>query len=120
MAFQSVLIHNCTIHRKVPDASGNTNEYGQPIFSETSASYQCRFFKKDKFRQSGVLISSDIPHLVVPLSVMLPSDVDIKKEDRISTTTEGYAGDYTVFDIIPIYGRAAIHHYVANIVKVEP
>jgi len=51
---------------------------------------------------------------------MLPSDVDIKKEDRISTTTEGYAGDYTVFDIIPIYGRAAIHHYVANIVKVEP
>ena len=65
------------------------------------------------------MISSDIPRLVVHLSVMLPANVDIKKADKISTTTEGYAGDYTVFDIIPIYGRAAIHHYVANIVKVE-
>jgi len=92
---------------------------GQPVSSDVGKSYRCRFFKKRDFRQSGKLYVSDIAHLVIPLSVMLPANVDIQKDDIVVTTSTGYAGTYSIFDFDPIYGRSIIHHYVADVVRVE-
>jgi hypothetical protein len=118
MAFGNVLIHNCTIYRKYESVVTPPDENGQPQYSDIPKSYKCRFFKKDKFRQSGTQYSQGVKHVVTPLSVMLPANVDIQDSDKLTTTNEGYAGTYSVFDIDPIYGRTSIHHYVAKLVMV--
>jgi len=119
MAYDDFLIHNCTIYRKVLDASGNVTPYGQPVYTETSTSSKCRFFRKKARGQSGILVVSDVAHFKVPVSLSLPSNVDVNKNDKITTTADGFAGTYTVDDFDTIYGRVAPHHKTMDLVEVE-
>lgn len=119
MAYDDFLIHTCTIYRKVPDASGNVDAYGQPVYTESSFSSKCRFFRKKARGQSGILVVSDIDHFKVPVSISLPLEVNVNKNDKITTTAEGFAGTYTVDDLDTIYGHTSPHHKTADLVRVE-
>lgn len=119
MAFDAVLIHSCTIYRKVPDPSGNVDIFGQPLFTETSVNYSCRFYKKKDGKRRGKQTVNGIEYYSVPLSIMLPASADILKNDKLVTTSEGYAGTYTISFIDPVYGRTSLHHKTADIGMVE-
>lgn len=119
MAFGNILIHSCTINRKTPDPSGNVDAYGQPIFTTSTTSHSCRFYRKRARGNTGLIVSSNLEYFRVPLSIMLLESVDILKDDTITTTSEGYAGTYTVSDIEFVYGRNTLHHKTADLVRVE-
>jgi hypothetical protein len=118
MSFNSGLIHSCSVSRKT--YSSTLDDNGQPTVSETVTSYRCRFYQKKIFRPSGTLLSSDLKHIVIPYSIMLPANADIQKDDKITTTTIGYAGTYSVFDNGLNSGSSSIHHRKADIVRVDP
>jgi hypothetical protein len=119
MSFEAVLIHPCTIFTKTPDPSGNVDAYGQPKYTESQVTSACRFFRKRAKGTSGVIVVNDNNYFVIPISVMLPSAVTFSKNDKITTTAKGYAGTYTVKDFDPVFGRNSLHHWVADLKKVE-
>jgi hypothetical protein len=91
---------------------------GHPGYTEISTTSKCRFFKNSNSVRSGVIIVNDSQYFKVPLSVMLPANTTIDEDCRISTTTTGWSGTYTIEDINPIYGARVIHHYNVDLVRV--
>lgn len=119
MSFEAVLIHPCTIYTKTPDPSGNVDAYGQPKYTETQVNSACRFFRKRAKGTSGVIFVNSNDYFMIPISIMLPNKVSVSKNDKITTTAEGYAGTYTIQDFDPVFGRTSLHHWVADLKRVE-
>jgi len=111
----SLLIHTCTIVR-VGAATG-TDAYGVPTApTTTTTGVACRFVGASRNGSGGGTASADSGDRVLhQAGLLIPSTVTLAEGDRVTGDDAGYAREYLVKHVKPVYGPTALSHYRADL-----
>lgn len=106
------LIHTCTpvIRRE----SGDTDQYGNPVFTETEMTVRkCRF--------TGAVANQGTSRYYSTARCLLQADTDIQENDRILTDTPGYAREYWVNAVRQVHEATSntISHTILDLRETE-
>jgi hypothetical protein len=116
MVSDAGLIHTCSI---VSRNQTSQNEYGEPVYSETSTSSACRFFHNNS--KSGLIDPESGKHTVSNPAVLLPAAAVITPGRFITSTVTGFSKRYTVTSVKPVFWMFSntLHHYECDLEAVE-
>lgn len=116
MVSDAGMVHTCSI---VSRTQSSQNEYGEPVYTETSTSSACRFFHNNS--KSGLIDPSSGKHLVATPAVILPADVTIAEGQAITSDVPGFSKAYEVTAVKPIFWMFSntLHHYECDLKAVE-
>jgi hypothetical protein len=116
MAGNIGMIHTCII---VSRTQSSQDEFGAPVYSETSASSSCRFFYNNT--NSRIIDQESGKHTMSTPAVMLPATISIEEGNTITSEVTGFSKTYTVIAVKPIYYMftETIHHYECDLEEVE-
>lgn len=93
MAFPSCyLIHRCIISHRI--ATSEQDSYGNPIYTEESVEYRCRFAHAGSLPGLG--------GIVYVARCTVDSSCAVHLDDKLVSTAEGFASEYWVNSVIPI------------------
>lgn len=111
-AFNNLLIHTCTIKRRVYDSS-TVDEWGaaSESFTTKSSSEVCRFQQTDEdveFNRRGEKIVTRVLFFMKPTA-------DIQVDDIITYDSI----EYRVIGVDPLYDEDSLHHYEVFVVSLE-
>ncbi len=114
MSFQRLLIHRCTLH--IPGRQTGTDDYNQPIYSNPVdvPDVPCRVDQVHKTVSVDPNGQNYITQYVLFTGPdrALANDMTVKNLKDTSGTVV-LAGEFSLQDAQPVYGRARLHHYEA-------
>lgn len=116
MVSDAGMVHMCNI---VIRTQTSQNEYGEPVYTETSTSSACRFFHNNS--KSGLIDPESGKHVVATSTVLLPATATITEGQVITSTVPGFSKRYTVTAVKPIHWLFSntLHHYECDLEAVE-
>lgn len=116
MVSNAGMVHTCSI---VSRTQTSQNEYGEPVYTETSTSSACRFFHNNS--KSGLIDPSSGKHAVATPAVLLPADVTIAEGQTITSDELGFSKAYEVTAVKPVFWMFSntLHHYECDLKAVE-
>jgi hypothetical protein len=112
------MIHTCNI---ISRTQTSQDEYGAPVYTESSVSSACRFFHSNSGGNNKIIAQDSGKHTVSSPAILLPASVIIAEGKIITSTVPGFSKNYEVTAVKPVFWMFSntLHHYECELEAVE-